>query len=133
MTEIKKIEIVNHDEERQAGYVTLPYDRSDFNEFIKSLLGKPQTLEGEFRGSYSLDKGDIINLHHLIEQRVQQNESTLVSLVIQIVYNDDSSITLTDLEVECIFLNTPLMVTENSHFSIRIVIEHKLLCCGVID
>ena len=94
----RTIEIIDPDENTQRGYVTLPYSPTDFKDFIVSLLGKPQVLEGVFNGYYSFDKGDILNLHHLIEQRVLQNDSSLVAISIQIVFDDNSSIVLNDLE-----------------------------------
>ncbi|MGL1890997.1 MAG: hypothetical protein OCD02_05185 [Spirochaetaceae bacterium] len=78
--------------------MTLPLSPNHFKDFISGLLGKPQSIEGDIHGTFEIDKGDLVQLHHLIEQRISQNDSSLVSLEIQVSYNDDSSITLTDFE-----------------------------------
>jgi hypothetical protein len=79
--------------------VTLPCPPEDFKEFVSNLLGKPQTLTKIFRGSFEVGKTEIKNLHHLIIQRVaQQNKSFLAQFRCRIVFDDNSSILLNSFE-----------------------------------
>lgn len=94
----QKIEIINQDEDTKAGYVTLPYNENQFKDFIVGLLGQPQTIEGDLNGTFNYDKGHIININHLIEQRIEQNDSHLISINLVIYYDDNSSITLNSIE-----------------------------------
>ena len=58
--------------------VTLPCSPEDFRDFIGGLLGKPQTVEHRIRGSYEVDLAALTNLHHLVDQRIhQQNDAHL--------------------------------------------------------
>jgi len=80
--------------------VTLPCSPDDFKEFIKNLLGKPQTIDKIFtKGTFVVDSDTIENIFHLVDQRInQQNESSLIQFTVKIIYDDDSSITLNSLE-----------------------------------
>ena len=82
------------------GYeVTLPCSPEDFRDFIGGLLGKPQTAEQLLRGSYEVDLAALMNLHHLVDQRVhQQNDAYLVQFLAKIIYQDDSSVQLNSFE-----------------------------------
>ena len=78
--------------------VVLPCGPEEFREFISGLLGKPQTINKGFRGSFEIQKQDIENLHHLIIQRVtQQNEATLIQFTARIIFDDHSSVLLNSL------------------------------------
>jgi hypothetical protein len=75
--------------------VVLPCEPDQFRDFIAGLLGRPQTIERSIRGPFEVNKIDIENIHHLIEQRLSsQNEATLVQFTARIVYDDDSSVLL---------------------------------------
>jgi len=82
------------------GYeVTLPCSPEDFRDFIGGLLGKPQTAEHRLRGSYEVDLATLTNLHHLVDQRLhQQNDAHLVQFIAKILYEDDSSVLLNSFE-----------------------------------
>lgn len=82
------------------GYeVTLPCSPEDFRDFIGGLLGKPQTSDLRLRGSYEIDLTTITNLHHLIDQRIhQQNNAHLVQFTAKITYSDSSSVQLGDFD-----------------------------------
>lgn len=73
--------------------MTLPISSSQLADFLSSLLGKPEKIKNEYHGQFSLDKDDIVSFHHLIEQRIhQQNVATLIRQEIQVIYHDSSSI-----------------------------------------
>lgn len=79
--------------------VMLPCEPKDFGKFISSLLGKPQTLEKLFKGVFSISKKELFDIHHLLDQRIhQQNEATLTQVTAKIFFNDDSSVLLNSLE-----------------------------------
>lgn len=95
MAETPTIEI--HDP--QKGYLTLPFDAEQFQQFIKGLLGKPQTITKRIRGSFEIQLKDLQNFHDLIEQRItQQNGGKLIQLKTKIIYNDESSVLLSSYE-----------------------------------
>lgn len=75
--------------------IVLPCDPADFQKFIAGLLGKPQTITRSFAGPFEIDRHDIENFYHLVEQRVQQqNEAVLISLTVTLVYDDRSTVQL---------------------------------------
>jgi len=43
----------------QAGYVTLPFNDDQFKEFIKGLLGSPQTISKALEGAFEITFEDI--------------------------------------------------------------------------
>ncbi len=78
--------------------VMLPCEPGQFKEFISGLLGKPQTITQQMRGVFSIAKQDLVNLNHLIWQRVeQQNQGTLIQFTTRIVFDDGSSVLLNSL------------------------------------
>jgi hypothetical protein len=73
--------------------VTLPCTPNNFAEFIARLLGHPQTISREFEFLFEVSREDLESLHHLIVQRVlQQNEASLTQFVATITYDDRSSV-----------------------------------------
>jgi hypothetical protein len=86
-------------ERSEEGYVVLPYNEGDFREFIKSLLGSPQAINKNIRGSFDIEPSDIRNLHLLILQRItQQNEGILAQFSAKIIFSDYSSVELKSIE-----------------------------------
>ncbi|PVH26307.1 hypothetical protein [Sphingobacterium corticibacter] len=84
---------------KQKGYLALPFDESQFAEFVKGLLGTPQTITKNLFGEFDLDLSELQNIHYLINQRVrQQNGGKFLQLKSQIYFNDDSSIILSSFE-----------------------------------
>ncbi len=58
--------------------VILPCEPSQFREFIADLLGQPQTVERALYGRFEVDRANIENLFHLIDQRISsQNDGHL--------------------------------------------------------
>ncbi len=80
-------------------HVVLQVETKKFQEFIGSILGKPQTIRKLFRGPFRIELSNIENLHALIEQRIeQQNTGNLVQFTARIFYDDSSSVLLNSLE-----------------------------------
>jgi len=85
------IELVNP----QKGYVALPYTDEQLSQFIKSLLGTPQTISKKIEGVFVIQLSDIQSFNDLICQRVaQQNQSKLLEVKSTIYFSDKSNITL---------------------------------------
>ena len=83
----------------EKGFVTLPFAQDDFKDFIIGLLGKPQTITKSFNGVFEINKNHIINIHNLIDQRInQQNDASLIRLNARVMFDDNSSILLRSLD-----------------------------------
>ena len=83
----------------QDGYLTLPFNENQFQSFIKSLLGTPQTINKSILGTFEIQMKDLQNFHDLINQRItQQNKGKLIQLKSKIYYSDQSSILLSSYE-----------------------------------
>lgn len=79
--------------------IALPCPPEEFRNFISGLLGKPQTAEQSFYGAYEVDLSTLTNLHHLVDQRVhQQNDASLVQFIAKIYYDDNSSVQINSFE-----------------------------------
>ena len=75
--------------------IILRVGRDGFANFVKNLLGQPQTIENRYLGAFDIGRIEILQLYHLVDQRVkQQNISTLIQFSIKINYEDDSSVLL---------------------------------------
>ena len=68
-TEIKTPVSKEHAEE---GYVVLPVGERQFGDFIKSLLGSPQTISNTIEGAFEIDANSVKSLHSLLIQRISQ-------------------------------------------------------------
>ena len=91
------IKLTNHDNE--IGTVSLPFGQNQFKDFIVSLLGKPQNITKNFRGTFEIDKNNIVTLHNLLDQRInQQNDANLIQFRATIYYSDNSTVTLNDFD-----------------------------------
>jgi hypothetical protein len=79
--------------------VILPCSPDQFKDFVGGLLGEPQVITKLFTGEFEITKDNIIDLYHLVEQRVrQQNESTLLQFTVRIGFDDNSSILLNSIK-----------------------------------
>lgn len=79
--------------------IVLPCAPEDFGEFVSGLLGKPQVLERKIYQIFEIEKTDIINIFHLVDQRIcQQNDASLVQFTVSISYDDDSTILLNSVK-----------------------------------
>lgn len=78
--------------------VMLPCEPENFSEFISGLLGKPQTIEKSISSIFEIEREDVINTFHLVNQRIcQQNEASLIQFNVKILYDDNSSVLLNSL------------------------------------
>lgn len=78
--------------------VMLPCTQEQFQEFISKLLGRPQTIRRMKSCVFDLTRTDVENTYHLIQQRVAQNNGTLIEFSSRLGYSDHSSIELKSLE-----------------------------------
>jgi len=78
-----------------SGQVALPFNEEQFKDFIISLLGKPQTITKHLRGSFEINKDNLVTLFEIVNQRIyQQNDSKLIQFRATIYYNDNTTVTL---------------------------------------
>lgn len=95
----KKPFTIVHQQVEDQYQLVLPCDTKDFNQFISSLLGKPQEERRTIEGCFHVQPKDISNIYHLINQRVtQQNEGALAYLGIKVLYCNGTSITHKSVE-----------------------------------
>jgi hypothetical protein len=75
--------------------VVLPCEPEHFRDFIAGLLGRPQTIERFVPGRFEIERGNVEDLYHLLDQRISsQNDATLIQFTARIIYDDDSSVLL---------------------------------------
>lgn len=93
--------------------IVLPCAPNEFADFISRLLGRPQTIQRRWAGSFSIDINDVRHFFSLICQRVsEQNNGSLVSFECSIDYSDGTTITLHGLnEVERFSEMKPILST----------------------
>lgn len=83
-------EILGQSEE---GYITLPYNKGEFKQFIESLLGNPQSINKSIPGIFEINFDELRNINHLILQRItQQNNGTLAKFSARLSFSDNSSV-----------------------------------------
>ena len=79
--------IISQRIDNQNGYLTLPFNESQFKDFVSGLLGKPQTLTKRIRGDFEIYLKDLQNFHDLLNQRIiQQNNGHLIQLRTKIFF-----------------------------------------------
>jgi hypothetical protein len=116
---------INPSEEYQ-GKVALPFDKSQFQNFIIGLLGKPQVINKRFLGSFEIDMDFVANLFQLLEQRIhQQNEAKLLELRSAIIYHDGSSVSLSGFEHLINFNEPQPLVCKALHLTWQYLILFK--------
>jgi hypothetical protein len=78
----------------------ISFTREQFRSFVSSVLGKPQTISGHFHGGFEIRVSDLKNLHHAISQRISQQhkDAMLTQFTARVSFDDDSSVTLEDLD-----------------------------------
>ena len=85
-------------EKKEIG-LYFPIPPAQLGDFITGLLAKPQKILGEQYGTLRIDLDGLVNFHHLIEQRItQQNSGVLVSFTSLIQYNDGTSVELNSID-----------------------------------
>lgn len=100
----------------KSGYITLPFDEDQFKDFVKTLLGSPQSITKTIQGSFEIKVEDLRDIHSLIMQRVtQQNESALVQFAVKIMYSDNSSVELNTIEELLTYNEVRPVISESVH------------------
>lgn len=86
------------DKEREAT-LALPIRKKDLGNFVLDLLGQQQTIERVFEESFDFDFNWFVNLHELIDQRInQQTHSSLVSFTFVVYFSGGLKRTITSVE-----------------------------------
>lgn len=84
-------------EERTS--IVLPLKKQDLGDFISSLLGQQQSIERDFEAKFDIDHSWVVNLHELIDQRInQQADATLTSFNFVVYFSNGLRRTLTSVE-----------------------------------
>jgi len=79
--------------------ITIPVEEGDLGAFISGLLGQPQSIQRELSGSFDIDHAWLMNIHHLIQQRIQQqHNASFVDFSAVIFFQDGLSRKLTSIE-----------------------------------
>ena len=79
--------------------LSLPIKKSDLGNFITDLLGQPQSIERVVDERFDIDFSWFINLHELIDQRInQQNHADLASFNLIVYFDNGLKRTLTSID-----------------------------------
>ncbi|MCB9233839.1 MAG: hypothetical protein H6581_19435 [Bacteroidia bacterium] len=104
--------------------VFFPIAPKDFTEFIKSLLGKPQTITKVIEGCFEVKLNDLLSVCELINQRVnQQNEARLLCITTKINFSDNSSVQLGSLEELERYNEVKSIISESVNLSLEYLIK----------
>jgi hypothetical protein len=77
----------------------IPIDIDAYQEFILSLLGQHESVEGAVEGAFEIGMGDFKHLNQIIDTRIDsQNSSSLLEFRAKLFFNDDSSILFKTIE-----------------------------------
>jgi hypothetical protein len=121
-----KRNIISAGSEDHVGHVALPFNEEQFKDFIVSLLGKPQTITKKFRGTYEINKDNIITIFELLNQRVfQQNDSKLIQFRATIYYDDNSTVTLNGFEHLVHYNETLPLVSKAIHLTWQFLVKFR--------
>jgi hypothetical protein len=106
--------------------ITLPCSESDFGNFIRSLLGKPQSLTNLFEGPFDFGKRDIEEFHYLLMDRLNvQNKVQLALFSAKIVYDDKSTYQLNDFENFKQYLEIKPLVSTAVHLTWEFLVKFQ--------
>lgn len=95
----EKMKIIESGENATVGYVQFPLTQKGFNDFVGKLLGEPQRVQGSLEGAFIVDIGGVEKLYTTILQRInQQNKANLIEFVSKIYFENNTNITLKDIE-----------------------------------
>ena len=79
--------------------ISLPLNENAFKEFIVSLLGQPETIEGYIEGAFEIDMGGLEYLNSQIDSRIDtQNASSILEFRAKLFFNDGSSTSFNRLQ-----------------------------------
>ncbi|MDJ0582798.1 hypothetical protein [Crocosphaera sp.] len=79
--------------------IILPFNQETFNDFIVSLLGKPQNITRKLIGSYIVDSSFIKYIDQYLDHIINEfNTSSLIEFSAIVSFNDDSSISFNSID-----------------------------------
>lgn len=79
--------------------ISLPLEQNDFKDFIVSLLGKPESIEGKIHGAFKIDLDGFKNLNHQLDNRIfKQNNASRLEFNAILFFDDDSSMSFNGFE-----------------------------------
>lgn len=108
------INLILSDDDSDDQFIQVPIKKKDFGDFITSLLGQPETINGRKYGAFTIDHAWLANLHHLIDQRINlQAKSTLVDFTATISYYDAPDRTITTAKGFIHFQETRITTTKS--------------------
>jgi hypothetical protein len=85
-------------EAENQGYIRLPFKSDQFKDFISSLLGSPQALNGSISGSYRCTPEAIRDIFSLLDTRVsRQNNGKMIQFTSILYFSDNTSIEINSL------------------------------------
>lgn len=118
------MDLPQKNEKPEKALVVFEGDKESFENFIKSLLGKPQTISNNISGRFEINANDIQNIYHLINQRIkQQNEGTLIQFKAKYIYSDNSSILLSSIEELTSYVEIKPVYVRSLHLSFQYLIK----------
>jgi hypothetical protein len=86
-------------EKERESMLSLPIKKKDLGNFVLDLLGQQQTIERVFEENFDFDFNWFVNLHELIDQRInQQTHSNLVSFTFIVYFSGGLKRTITSIE-----------------------------------
>jgi hypothetical protein len=98
--------------------VMLPCSAETFGDFVSGLLGKPQTIQRTFVGSFDVRRVEIENTFHLVDQRVrQQNKASLIQFTVSVSYDDGSSVLVGSLSDFSHYVEVRPLVSVAAHLT----------------
>lgn len=93
------VTVVPPNQREEVGFLSLPLNKDQFTNFIKSLLGSPQTINNTHFGIFEVSIENVKNFDYLLTQRItQQNAGVLVNFAATIIFSDNSSLELHSIE-----------------------------------
>lgn len=108
------INLILSDDDSDDQFIQVPIKKKDFGDFITSLLGQRETINGQKAGSFVIDHEWLLNLHHLIDQRIKlQAKSSLVDFSATISYHNAPDRTITTAKGFAHFNETRITTTES--------------------
>lgn len=123
----KDLSITLSNDDSNEKFIQVPIKQKDFGEFISNLLGQPESINGYESGSFTINHEQLVNLHHLIEQRIKlQAQSTLVDFSALIRYDDAPERKITTPNGFIHFSETRITTTK----SISLVMTYLVLFPG---
>lgn len=110
----------------EQGYVTLPFNKEEFKEFVIGLLGKPQVIQGRIKQPFEIDKNSIRNIFELVNQRItQQNDGLLVQFNARIVFSDNTSVLLNSIDELITYNVIKPVITDAVHIIFQYLIKFQ--------